>query len=99
VVEKRLLARVSKEDRAALPGLAGAGLRLVGDAEGFHWHADIEPPHGHYTVLALDADLLFWPEGEPPSPSDDLDTIDTQVMTAYEFITGDIKTFASKVFH
>lgn len=101
VVEKRLLARVPTSDREALPGLAGAGLLLVGDEneQNFHWHARIEPPHGSYHVLALEAELMFWLPDQPPTAGGDLDRIDEQVMTTYAFITDSIRTFASKVFH
>lgn len=104
VVQKRLLAaRAEKEAATELPGLTGAGLRLVGDVEDdefqYHWHAGIEPPHGAYNVLMLDAQLMFWPSREPPSAPDDLDRIDAQITTTYRFLTDDIKTFASQVFH
>lgn len=99
VVQKRLLSRVAKEELESLPGLSGAGLRLVGDTDDFHWHAFIEPPHGAYGVLGLDAQLMFWPSSEPPNADDDLDTIEEQVMMAYRLLTEDIKTFASKMFH
>ena len=61
VVQGRLLKTVTKEDREALPGLAGAGLRLIGDAEDYHWHASIEPPHGAYESLSLYGELMFYP--------------------------------------
>jgi len=98
VVQQRLLSRVPMEDREALPGLVGAGLRLVGDAATFHWHGDIEPPHGAYHMLGLDAELIFFQSEEPPTQTDDLDTIDNQVMTAYNFINDDLRVFASKAF-
>lgn len=99
VVEKRLLSRVPKTDRETLPGLTGAGLHLAGDTEEYHWHAGIEPPHPSYRALLLDAHLMFWPTAEPPSATDDLDRIEAQVTTTYEFLTENVKTFASKVFH
>lgn len=98
VVQQRLLNRVPKADREALPGLMGAGLRLVGDAETFHWHGDIEPPHGAYHMLALDAELIFFPAEEPPTAVDDLDSIDERVIMAYNFVNDDLRVFASKVF-
>jgi hypothetical protein len=98
VVQKRLLKNVLKVDLEGLPGLAGAGLQLVGDAEEFHWHARIEPPHGAYDVLGIGAELMFPPTPDPPSDEDDLDNIDRQVELAHTFITTDVVTFASKLF-
>lgn len=102
VVQKRLLQRVKAEELEGLPGLAGAGLQLVGNAEEpqrFHWHARIEPPHGSYGVLGISADLMFPLAPEPPTEDDDLDDILRQVDAAYAFITDDVTTFASKLFH
>lgn len=99
VVKKRLLQRLAKDDVEAMTGLAGAGLRLVGDTEAFHWHAQIEPPHGAYSVLALEAHAMFRPTPDPPTPGDDLDTIDEQVQATYDFLNDDVRTFASKLFH
>ena len=99
-VLKRLLRTLKAEDRALLPGLLGAGLQLVGDAEDphFHWHARIEPPHGSYDVLGMSAQLMFPLSMEPPTADDDLDTIDDQLETAVRFITDDLPQFASRLF-
>lgn len=101
VVLKRLLPRLKQEDRDLLPGLVGAGLRLVGDSEDdpyYHWHAAIEPPHGTYDVLGVSAQLLFGLSLEPPTTEEDLDTIDTQLQATVDFITTTLPTFASRLF-
>lgn len=99
VALRRLLRGVSTEDRNLLPGLSGAGLRLVGDAdEGYHWHAGIEPPHGRYDSLGLSAQLMFRPPEAPPRQGSDVNTIVEQVATAYNLVSRDLRTFASKLF-
>jgi hypothetical protein len=96
VVRKRLLRQT---DTSELPGLAGAGLSLVGDAdEGFHWHARIEPPHGAYDVLGIATELMFDLPPDPPTEDNDLDAIDEQVETAHSFIANVVPAFASKLF-
>lgn len=99
VVRKRLLTRLKPEDLEVLDGLQGAGLRLVGDTDDFHWHANIEPPHGSYGVLGLTAELMFGPGEGPPKPDEDLDRIDEQVQAAYTFLNDQVREFASKLFH
>ena len=86
VVKKRLLARVSAEDQNALPGLAGAGLHLVGNdyERRFHWHASIEPPHGAYDSLGLWSQLIFLPTEGPPTAGPDLDAIEEQIGYGYD---------------
>lgn len=100
-VLKRLLPRLKQEDRELLPGLVGAGLRLVGDSEDepyYHWHANIEPPHGTYDVLGLSGQLMFYPSIEPPTTDSDLDVIESQIETTVDFITNALPTFASRLF-
>lgn len=98
VVQKRLLTRVTAEDKEDLPGLEGAGLRLVGTTDDFHWHANIEPPHGAYDSLLLRAQIMFFREPYPPEPGADLELINTQVTTTYEFVSNHLRTFSSKLF-
>jgi hypothetical protein len=99
VVLRKLLRGINQEDRDLLPGLTGAGLRLIGDAEdGYHWHASIEPPHGRYESLGLWAQLMFPPPDSPPRPGPDLNTIIEQVGMGYNLVSGGLKTFASKLF-
>ncbi len=98
VVRKRLLSRVKPEDLEGLPGLAGAGLQLVGNADDFHWHARLEPPHGAYEILGIGVDMMFSPSEDPPTATEDLDVIDAQVAQAYAFVTEDVLSFAKKLF-
>lgn len=99
VVLRRLLRTLKRDELTGnLAGLTGAGLQLVGDAEDFHWHARIEPPHGYYDVLGVAVELMFPPTPEPPSDEDDLDRIDGQVETAHSFITQEVVAFASQLF-
>jgi hypothetical protein len=99
IVLRKLLHGLKDEDRDLLPGLSGAGLRLIGDAEaGYHWHASIEPPHGRYESLGLWAQLMFPPPESPPRPGSDVNTIIEQVAMGYELVSSGLKTFASKRF-
>jgi hypothetical protein len=99
VVLKRLLRTLKRDElEGNLAGLTGAGLQLVGDAEDFHWHARIEPPHGSYEVLGVAVELMFPPTTDPPTDEDDLDRIDGQVEAAHSFITQEVVTFASQLF-
>jgi hypothetical protein len=99
VVRKRLLRGTKAEELEGLPGLVGAGLRLVGDTDEFHWHANIEPPHGSYGVLGLGVEAYFTPDVEPPTPETDIERISGQVDTAYTFLNDQVREFASKLFH
>lgn len=99
VVRKRLLRGMKADELGELPGLAGAGLRLVGDTDEFHWHADIEPPHGAYGVLGLGVECYFAPEADPPTPEGDVDRISEQVDAAYTFLNDQVREFAGKLFH
>jgi hypothetical protein len=99
VVLRKLLHGLKQEDRDILPGLTGAGLRLIGDAEeGYHWHASIEPPHGRYESLGLWAQLMFLPPESPPRPGSDINTVIEQVAMGYNLVSDSLKTFASKRF-
>lgn len=99
VVQKRLLSRMKPEDHQGLPGLQGAGLRLVGDHEDYHWHAGLEPPHGAYDEsLSLWAELMFWPDPQPPSAGSDLEKIAQNLNSAYAFVNDVLPAFSAKLF-
>jgi hypothetical protein len=100
LVLRRLLRNLKRDELGPnLSGITGGGLQLVGDAEEFHWHARIEPPHGSYDVLGIGVELMFPLAPEPPNEDDDLDTIDNQVGLAHSFITKEVVAFAGQLFH
>jgi len=93
VVQKRLM-RGKGADHSDLPGLEGAGLRLTGTTDVYHWHADIEPFGPD--ALMLSASLTFRPSPDPPRPGSDLDVIGEQIGVACAFVTNHLRMFSSK---
>ncbi len=96
VVQKRLLRSIKSEDREALPGLSGAGLKLDGSTENVGWHAAIDPNPGGNS-LSLFAGMMFR-DPEPPRPGSDLDVIEEQVKIACAFVQNDLQKFSAKLF-
>lgn len=98
VVQRRLLSRMKAQDKDELSGLEGAGLRLVGTTDDYHWHASLEPPHGAYNSLGIYAQLMFFRDPYPPDEGADLDKIEEQVADSYTFVSNHLLAFSTRLF-
>lgn len=97
-LKKKLLPKLRADLNVVPPGLTGAGLRLVGDTDEFHWHASIEPIHGDYGMLGLTSQLYFELTDEPPRPGDDIQAVANAIEASYVFLTEHIRPYSSAVF-